>query len=516
MNRILTLLKYDYLQRVRSYNFLIILLVSLVFASLLIPEAEAVYSTVSIGDYLGHYNSAWIAYVTAVMSSVFISMLGYYIINSSIRTDQNNRLGQLVAATDISNFHYLIVKFLGNSLILLTTVICIFIVGIILFIVHNTGYPFEIHHFLLSYLLIPIPTIIFISALAILLEVIFRNKSVLQNTMFFILFITMIGQNWTGINGDPFGIQPVTQKMVQQVNEIDPSSESHGLNIGFVIRNKTLDKRFEFSSPDISIQFVLFRIFWLIIGVVIIYSISRLFHRFELNDRSVIPKFITDKKPTTNSYELQEIDLSSIPILDQSSNIWPVFKTELFMMIRKGKKWIWALNIIGMALLAITPLEMAHKIVLPILWFLQVHRWADLVTKEKFHQMHFFIYSSFRPVQRLLSAQFLAGTSLAVFLALPLMFRFVLLGDWVPVISILFGSVFIICLSTFIGIVSGGKRLFEIVFFFIAYLNVNALSFTDYFGGMHTSIGYLILLGGLAITLGALSFILRRLELRRM
>ena len=114
MTRIFTLARYDYLQRVRSYQFLIIFCASLAFAYTLIPAPGDNYSTVRIGEYLGNYNSPWIAYVTAIMSSVFVSLIGYYLINNSIKVDQNTKLGQIVAATRISNFHYLLAKFLGN------------------------------------------------------------------------------------------------------------------------------------------------------------------------------------------------------------------------------------------------------------------------------------------------------------------------------------------------------------------------------------------------------------------
>ena len=52
----------------------------------------------------------------------------------------------------------------------------------------------------------------------------------------------MIAQSWMGIHGDPFGIKLSTEAMVTQVNELDPNSEGSGLNIGFVIQEKTKDR----------------------------------------------------------------------------------------------------------------------------------------------------------------------------------------------------------------------------------------------------------------------------------
>lgn len=523
MEKILNLVKYDYLQRTRSYQFLIILAASLAFSYTLIPAPDANYSTVRVGDYLGHYNSPWIAYVTALMASVFVSMIGYYLINNSIKIDQSTKVGQIVAATRITNFHYLIAKFLGNFLVLLTIVMLIFFVSIALFFLYSTGYPFEIHHFLVAYLLIPIPTVAFIATLAVVLEVMFKDKSVLQNTVFFILFMALLAQDGLqGTQGGPLGVDYPSKAMEKQVGKDKLSkSDLNKLSIGFIIGQKKLTKRFEFKGISISPSYVLFRLFWPLLGVLFLFISSKYFHRFEHHERLPLKKKKEDKKkkrdkqPIYSDAGMQEMDISSFPTLDQSMSLWPVFKTELLMMIRKGKRWLWLLNLSGVIVLAVIPLKPAHLIALPVLWFLQVHRWADLVTKEKNYQMHFFIFSSFKPVQRLLTSQFLAGTALAVALALPLIIRYAFLGQLLSVATIILGAICMIAFSAFSGIVTRGKRFFEILFFFITYLNINGFPYTNYYGGIDQSTPYLMLLVGITVAFSLFSFLLRNMELRK-
>ena len=517
MKRIITLVQYDYLQRVRSYQFLIILCASLAFAYTLIPAPGSTYSTVGVGEYLGNYNSAWIGYVSAIMASIFVTLIGYYLVNNSIKIDQTTKVGQIVAATSITNFHYLMAKFLGNFLILLTVVALILLVSIVLFFMYSSGYPFVISQFLSAYLLIPIPTIFFISALALVLEVIFGNKALLQNAVFFVLFMIILTQgSRMGMYSDIFGSNFPTHEMERQVDQINTSSHKQGLSIGFIISDKALEKRFDFSGVNVPLSYILFRISWALSGFLLIFIASRFFHRFELKERLIL-RSKKDKleQEVSDPSELKEIDLSLLPTIEKSMSIWPVFKTELLMMVRKGPKWLWGLNLGGMIALIFVPIEPAHKIVLPILWFLQIQRWADLVTKEKSHQMHFFIFSSFKPVQRLLTSQWLAAITLAIGLALPLVIRYAFLGQLMPMAAIIIGAIFIIALTSFIGISTGGKRLFEILFFFIAYLNINGLPFTDYFGGVNQSMEYLILLGGITVALGVMSVLLRKLELNK-
>lgn len=516
MERIFNLVKYDYLQRVRSYLFLIICCASLAFAYTLIPAPGDTYSTVRIGEYLGNYSSAWIGYVTAIMTSIFISLMGYYVINNSIKIDQATRVGQITAATSITNFQYLIAKFFTNLLVLFTIVFLTFLVSILLFFMYRSDYPFELSHFLMAYLLIPIPAIILVAALAVFLEVVFVGRSVLQNAVFFLLFMIMLVQgSQFGLNGDPFGVSFPTQEMERQVSAINTEAEKQELNIGFIIGHKSLEKRFDFVGVKLTPSYVAFRLMWAFLGVILVYISSRFFHRFELKENSDKEKKEVKLQSETEQTELRELDLSLFPDVTKSMSIFPVFKAELLMMIRKGKKWLWGLNLIGMILLTFIPIEFAHKMVLPILWFLQVHRWADLVTKEKSHQMHYFIFSSFKPVQRLLTAQWLAAVTIAIALSFPLLLRYAFAGEFTVVLSIVIGAVFIIVFSSFIGIATGGKRLFEILFFFIAYMNVNGLPYTDYFGALNNSNEYVMLMAGLTSVLGILSFMLRKMELNR-
>ena len=71
----------DYKQRTRSYTFLVTLAITLYFAYSFVPLPNAAYTTVRVGNYIGVQNSAWLGYVPAMMSSVFLCMIGFYLIN---------------------------------------------------------------------------------------------------------------------------------------------------------------------------------------------------------------------------------------------------------------------------------------------------------------------------------------------------------------------------------------------------------------------------------------------------
>jgi len=153
--------------------------------------------------------------------------------------------------------------------------------------------------------------------------------------------------------------------------------------------------------------------------------------------------------------------------------------------------------------------------ILPGLWFLQVARWSDLATKEKTNRIHYFSYASYKPLTRLLPAQILAGLILALALACPLLVRCLVGGHLSALLNITMGGVLIVLFAAASGMLSGGKKLFEILFFLVTYANIERLPVTDYFGGMHEGMSFTMLIAGLIGLLAITSFVLRKFELSR-
>ncbi|WP_298540130.1 hypothetical protein [uncultured Aquimarina sp.] len=515
MKTFLSTIKFDYLQRTRSYSFLITLCISLAIAYTFVPEPNASYSTIRISDYVGYYNAAWFGYVTAIMTSVFLSLIGFYLVNSGIKADQITKIGQITAATPVSNFRYLFSKVFSNFLILSTIVFIIFIMSIILFFLYNEGFPFELSQFIVPYLLIPIPAMFFIAVLAVVFEVLFKKYSVIQNIGFFFLFSTIVFSTYsdeTQFALDPFGTKIVMHQMEESVKGILQVDDQTSLSIGYVLGNVQKPKKFEFNGISFPISFLISRIAWTLLGMILIIIISPFFHRFKIKHKSKITNTIPK---IFNKKEAKEIVLSNLSKPEIDYGIFSLVKTELILLFRKGKRWLWVINLIGMILLAITPVEIAYPLILPILWFLQVHRLSEISSKEIYHNVHYFAFSSHKPLTRLLTSQIIAGIAIILFLATPLIIRLMTIQEFSSVGFIIIGAVFIVLLASGLGILTKGKKLFEILFFMITYANINKIPFADYFGGLNHSSNYIISLIIVTMTLGIIGFLTRRYQLRK-
>jgi hypothetical protein len=75
------------------------------------------------------------------------------------------------------------------------------------------------------------------------------------------------------------------------------------------------------------------------------------------------------------------------------------------------------------------------------------------------------------------------------------------------------GAIFIIALSVFTGILSGGKRFFEIVFFMLTYCNISLIPILDYFGGINHGSAYALIILFINVILMVGAFLYRKHEI---
>ncbi|RZM16224.1 MAG: hypothetical protein EOO88_42980, partial [Pedobacter sp.] len=212
MDFIFNIIKADYLQRTRSYSFLITLVVTVFMAYSFVPPDSANYTTLSAMGYKGVNNSAWVGYVSAIMTTIMLSFYGFLLVNSGIKKDIDSEVGLIIATTPITNFKYLLCKQLSNYLVLITIVAVTFLVSIGVFLYRGSGYPLILSNFIFPYIFFAVPALFVVAALAVAAEVFLSRWSFLQFIAYFFLcgacmgFInSKTGEHSSGVF-DPFGL----------------------------------------------------------------------------------------------------------------------------------------------------------------------------------------------------------------------------------------------------------------------------------------------------------------------
>lgn len=523
MAYIYPIIKADYLQRTRSYFFLITLAVTVFVAYLFIPAQDASYSTLSAQGYKGVYNSAWVGYVSGIMTTIMLSYFGFLLVNSGVKKDIDTEVGLIIATTPISNFKYLLSKQLSNYLVLLTIAGITFCISIGVFFMRGTGYPFVLINFVLPYLFFAVPALFVVAALAVVGEVFLGKRTILQYVVYFVLCGICMKSIQSNMDStavlDPFGLSLMTKSVTQYINS-HYNENIKDVSFGFIFSGNKTFKPFVWEGINWSAAFIGSRLLWMGGALMLVYISALYFHRFDFKQVSSKKKKkevegVSVAEPMTKPIGVSP---AALPTLTFNYGIYPLVKTEFLLLIRQGNKWLWLLNAGLWIAMCFAPLSIAHSYLLPILLFLQVTRWSELVTKEKANRVHYFAYASYKPLQRMLPAQISAGIILAIGLSLPVIIRSALAADTYAMVSIINGAIFLVLLAVTLGILTGGKKLFEVVFFFLTYGVISKLPVTDYLGSLpHQNMNlFLLLILVVNIALVLVSFVARRYQTRHL
>jgi len=524
MRYIYSIIKADYRQRTRSYSFLITLAVTFYVAYLFVPANTAPYTTLSITGYKAANTSAWVGGVSAMLTTFMLSLYGFMLVNSGIKKDIDTGIGSIIATTPITNFKYLLSKQLSNYLVLITITGCTFLVSLLMFYLRGKGYPFILSDFVLPYLFFALPTLFIVAALAVAGEVFLGKRTILQFIAYFFLFGAVIAASnntdyCTSGVADPFGLSLMTSGIKHQVNtQFHENIEQ--LSFGFIFESHKPFKVFVWNGLSWTGTFLLSRLLWMGFSLAIVYFSSFFFHRFDIKHaggRNIKVKAEVKEATAPDSF-LASVDRVQMPPVVSDYSILPLIKTELVLLTKQGNRWIWLINGGLWIALFLVPLTIAYVYLLPILWFLQVTRWSELTTKEITNRLHYFTFASYKPLARMLPAQILAGIALALALAFPVILRSAFSSNFIAVINIINGSAFVVLLAVALGIVSGGKKLFEVTFFMLTYAVVNKAPITDYLGSLaHPHVwGFIGLILTVNMTLILISFSIRSHQARHM
>jgi hypothetical protein len=169
MNRIAAVVVADVRIRFRRLSTLIVFVLLSSCAYLWVPDPRTGRALIEIDGKRALYNSGAIGMGTAAMATIFVGLIGYYVISNALRRDVASRCGFVLASTGMRSSEYLAGKFLGN-VVFLATFIGGFMVTSMGMLVLRGEAPLEPLVFAQQYFYLITPSIFFVSAIAILFE----------------------------------------------------------------------------------------------------------------------------------------------------------------------------------------------------------------------------------------------------------------------------------------------------------------------------------------------------------
>lgn len=493
MERIVKIAMFNFKNQARSYSFLITLFAVLILAISFIPNSQAEYSVIKFGSYQGSYNSSWVSSLSTIMSGIFLSFFGYFLICSSIESDRNNRLGEIISASRIKNYQYLMAKGFANFLVLSLIALIVVFVNYIQLLYFNKFTDLNLWIFIKPFIIVTLPTIALISGLAIILEVFFKENSLLRYGVFIFIFLFFIFQSnnsTSGFSTDFLGVNYITQGMQNQVKEITHNNKNQ-ISTGYLKAKRDIKYILDFKPVPFSTWFIINRLIliFLAIGLILLSTIA--FDRFKF-----LPK---NNRLLSKDYEKEGFkeDTVDIPFSKSylksyfSSGISYLIIVETKLIFRKGIQWTWGLYYILIGISFFFSKEIVGNIFIPLFFLFLALKISNLFTRDYYNRTTYISETGFRPIRRILIAKIISGWTFIVLLISPILIRFTI-QEPIVVFYLLNASLIMIMISCLVGLISKSNRPFEILLIILAYANINKVDFLDYYGGLHHSLNYLL------------------------
>lgn len=520
-------MRAGYLNRIRSYRFMVILVMCIVAGYVFVPAPDANYVTMGWGSstafYRGVYNSAWIGSMVALLTGIFLALFGFYVVNDAVKRDETTGVGQLIASTPTSNPVYTLGNTLGNFLVLGTMVFIVFLTALGMQVIRGEVLSVDLFALLAPFLMLALPLTSLVSAVAVLFETIPRLKGGLGNILY--VFIWIFSLPLLSVTYDLIGNNMIISSMWAAGETVFPELSKAGFILGYswgFPEGRTLST---FTWTGIEWTFEILQSRLILVGMAVLVALvaSLSFRRFDPSSEpkgsSVPPSSVIGTEiHATISASPEFVTLQ--PLGDVGFGFRSMLAAECRLMLREFPA-VGGLVLLGAASLLVAgfvaPMSLGNEILLPVVWLMPVLYWSKLGTRESSNGTGQLVFSSAGVLTRQFWAMWLTGVIISLATGGGVILRLGLNGELFGVAAAVGGALFIPSLALFLGVWSGSSKVFEFLYTLLWYIGpMNGVAPLDYMGVVHGSVenGVWLWYLGATIVLIGLAFIGRRKQVQ--
>jgi hypothetical protein len=484
------IVRADFYERFRRYNVLIVIGFTILLTTLYLPPQGVGRLSFNVGGYRGIYNSAWVGATVTVLTVVFMSLPGFYLVKNAISRDERTGVGQIIATTSLTKFQYIFGKVISNWVFLAATAGVAILSAIGIQLIRGENLNISLFGYLSPYLLLTLPMMALVAAVAVLFESIRWLRGGFGNVAFFFLFLmsywimaaltfaalpTTTGEGGTAqpMIPEPTGALEIFRSMAIAGMERIPGYQG-GLDLGNPFQGHGPINTFVWNGIVWSIPSILGRLLWVGIAVGIALLAAAFFDRFDPSSLAVRgrckgtpSRFASDCQPALPSSPvmLTSTALSTIAGRGSRMSIFiHIVGSELRLML-KGQRWWWYVVALGLVVAALLlPTAESRQIVSPFVYLWPLLIWSQLGNREIQNRTDQLVFSAAFPLRRQLMATWTAGSLLTLVAGSGVIVRLILASDWNVLFSLVVAAAFIPAAALALGIWSGSSKLFEVVY----------------------------------------------------
>ena len=516
----------DFLERIRRYSFL----VTLLFAVYLGYAAATGRISLRLGHYRGLYTSAWIGATVSLVTTTFVSLVGFYIVKNAVDRDRQTGVGQILASTPLSRSFYLLGKFISNFAVLASLVGVLALAAVAMQFLVAEDRVFDAWPLLSPFLLLSLPAMAVTAAVALLFETIQLLRGGFGNILWFFLWSFSIAL--PGVvevpQLDPSGLWTVFESMVPAAQATIPGYKGE---FSLTVADKSIQvfPGFHWNGIDWTRSEVLLRLGWVLAALALVLLAAPFFDRFD----TARSRWRSRAKPKQQGATSEaEVDLASFSAGSQvvvpihltplaagayAPNFLRICIAELRLAV-KGCRWWWYVVAAGLLIAQFAaPLDVSRGPLLTAAWIWPILIWSGLGTREEHFGTQQLLFSCPRILLRQLPAAWLAGVVIAALLGGGTALRLAIAGQITGLLAWAVGALFVPSLALAFGVWSGTSRFFEGFYTALWYIGpLNRVPGIDFTGGGSGALAgrfAVVYLGITAILVGA-AFFRRARQLR--
>jgi hypothetical protein len=485
------MVRADFLERVRRYSFLL----TLAFSVYLAYAVYAGQMVLKLDEYRGMDNSAWLGSVVGLVASMWLTLVGFYIVKNAIQRDRETRVGQILATTPIGKSFYTLSKTLSNFAVLAAMVLVLALGSIVIQLFHRADPHIDLIALVSPVLLLGLSAVAVTAALAVLFESLPVLRGGVGNILYVFLWIFLLVLGANGVvkgsgnyEVNPFidfsGIVSVMSQMQKQVDSLDKDySGGASFNIG---GENPATKTFLWTGVKWTPALVLSRGMLFAAAVALALLAAFFFDRFDparagwfaakklkparkTKALTAAQADILDGPLEETSIGLPQMHLSAaqlapLPQAGSRTRFFTLVRAELLLLLR-GHAWWWYTVAAGLIVASFAaPLDAARSGVIVFAWIWPALFWSQMGTREKQFSTGPLIYSAPHAVPRQLLATFAAGVLLAAITGGGLALRLFMMRDFAGLAAWGAGALFIPALALALGVASGSRKFFEALY----------------------------------------------------
>lgn len=462
----------DLRERTRRRSFLVTLCL-VIYLGYAVGAGQVL---IHLGAYRGVYNAAWVGSLMSLVITFFLGLFGFYLVKNGIARDAQSGVGQIIATTPLTRAQYLLGKWLSNLALLSLLVAILACAALLIQLLRREYAQLQLWPLLSPFLLIALPAMALVAALAVLFETVAWLRGGFGNLVYLGLFCAILiaavetQSPWL----DLLGINLVGASMRAAVSAAFPDYPG-----GFVLTMASQRSLETFIWDGISWTpaMVLQRLLWPALGLGLVLIGARGFDRFDMaaERRSGLHRArgAARTAPPTPAPAACAPATRLTPLgagRRFRANALRLVWLELLLLL-KGAPWYWSAGMVGIwigGVVAPTAGARTLWLLLTAIW--PVLLWAQLGARAAYQRTEALLAQAPRSILRLLGAAWAAGVLLTGAMLSGVVLGRLFWGEPLALGAWALAALFIPALALALGSWGRSSKLFEVIYPILWYL----------------------------------------------